>query len=69
MIGPREAVQDSKVVTSMFLINNLYANLNFDTCTDRIYITPKFRKMLYHPSSKLKEADRVEMANGQLGST
>ena len=53
------------MVTGTFLINNLYENILFDTDTDRSYITPKFRKLLDHPSSKLREAYRVEMANGQ----
>ena len=60
MIGGREAAQDPTVVTGMFLIYTLYANILFDTNADKSYITPKFRKLLDHPSSKLREAYKVE---------
>lgn len=68
LIGVKDAIQDPIVVTSMFIINNLYTNILFDSGVDRSYITPKFRQLLNHPSSKLKETYIVEIANGQFNS-
>lgn len=69
VIGAQEAIQDPTVVTGIFLINKLYTNVLFDTGDDKSYITPEYRKFLNHPSSKLREAYRVEMDNNQFGST
>ena len=69
VIGAKEVVQDLTVVIGMFPINNIYANVLFDTDVDKSYITPEFRELLDHPSSKLREAYRVEMANGQVART
>lgn len=55
VIGAIETVQDLLVVTSTFLIIDLYANILFDTGADRSYITPKLRKLLNNPSSKLRK--------------
>ena len=41
----------------------------FGTRADKSCINSKFRKLLNHPSSKLREAYRVELFNGQIGST
>ena len=68
VIGAREAVEDPTVVTCTFLINNLYAKILFDTGADRSYITHDFRKLLDYPSSKLREAYKVEMDNDQASS-
>lgn len=69
VIWAKEFIQDPTVVTGMFLINNLYENILFNTGVDRSYITLEFRKLLTHSSSKLRVAHRVEMANDQVSST
>lgn len=55
MIGARDAIQDPNVVTGTFLINNLYANILFDSGADKSYVTPKFRQLLNNPSNKIRE--------------
>ncbi|KAL7614378.1 hypothetical protein Lser_V15G06797 [Lactuca serriola] len=69
VIGSREAIQDPLVVFGTLLIDNLYATILFESVADRSFITPTFRKLLSHESSKLKEIDEVEIANGQTERT
>ncbi|XP_023754914.2 uncharacterized protein LOC111903370 [Lactuca sativa] len=69
VIGSGEAIQDPSVVSGTFLIDNLYASILFDFGADRSFITPTFRKLLSHKSSKLKEIYDVEIANGQFEKT
>ena len=64
VIGNKDAIQDPSVVTSTFLINNLYATILFDSGADRSFITPSFKEILNHESSKLDVAYEVERAKG-----
>lgn len=69
LIGVMDAIQDPNVVINTFLIHNLYVNILFDSGADKSYVIPKFRQLLNHPSSKLREVYIVEMANVQIGIT
>ncbi|XP_052621052.1 uncharacterized protein LOC128126917 [Lactuca sativa] len=69
VIGSREAIQDPSVESGMFLIDNLYATILFDSGEDRSFITLTFRKLLSHKSSRLKEIYEVEIADGQSEKT
>lgn len=55
LIGARDAIRDPSMVTGMFLINNLYATIHFGSGADKSFITPKFRQLLNHESTKLKK--------------
>lgn len=57
------------MATGMILINKLYAKILFVLSIEWSYIIPKFRQLLNHPSSDLRETYIVEMANGQVCST
>ncbi|XP_023739513.1 uncharacterized protein LOC111887572 [Lactuca sativa] len=69
VIGSREAIQDPSIVFGTLLIDNLYATILFESVANRSFITPTFRKLLSHESSKLKEIYEVEIANGQTERT
>lgn len=66
MIGKKDAIQDPSVVTGTFLINNLYATILFDSVANRSFISPSFKRLLDHESSKLDVSYEVEIANGQI---
>ena len=65
-MGSKEAIQNPKVVTGTFLINNIHATILFDTGADRSFVNHKFRSLLSQQSSKLKEPYEVELANGHI---
>lgn len=69
MIGSRDVIQDPLVVTCTFLVNNVCATILFDSGAHKSFITPKFRKLLSHKSSRLNQTYVVEMGNGQAEST
>ncbi|XP_024964017.1 uncharacterized protein LOC112504315 [Cynara cardunculus var. scolymus] len=64
-MGAEEARQDPNVVTGMFLLNNLYALVIFDSGADRSFVSLEFRPLINLKSSKLKDAYTIEFANGQ----
>ena len=68
-MGAKEAQADPRCVTGTFLINNLYANVLFDSGTERSFVNHKFRKLLTHESKTLNDTYIVAMANGQVERT
>ncbi|KAI3715141.1 hypothetical protein L6452_22111 [Arctium lappa] len=64
-IGAEEARQNPDVVTGMFLLNNHYASVLFDTGADRSYVSLDFRPKINLRSQKLNEVYTIEFANGQ----
>ncbi|XP_023772803.1 uncharacterized protein LOC111921452 [Lactuca sativa] len=69
VIGNKNSIQDPSIVTGTFLINNLYATILFDSGADRSFITPSFKQLLDHESSKLDVAYEVEVAHSQIERT
>ncbi|XP_052622552.1 uncharacterized protein LOC128127871 [Lactuca sativa] len=69
VIGSREVIQYPSVVSGMFLIDNFYASILFDSGADQSFITLTFRKLLSHKSIILKEIYEVEIANSQIEKT
>lgn len=68
VIKNRDTILGPVVVTATFPINNLYAIILFNLGDDKIFITPTFRQLLNHESSKLDVTYEGEMANGQIWS-
>ena len=68
-IGAKEAIGDPRCVTGTFLINNIYATVLFDSGAEQSFINHKFRNVLTHKSTPLKDKYVVAMANGHLEST
>ncbi|KAM0058195.1 putative nucleotidyltransferase, Ribonuclease H [Helianthus debilis subsp. tardiflorus] len=64
----REAVNDDKVITGTFLINNNYARVLFDSGADRSFVDHKFCKLLNLPIKTLDIKYEVELADGTLES-
>ncbi|XP_023771696.1 uncharacterized protein LOC111920359 [Lactuca sativa] len=62
-LGQGEAVQDPTIVTCMFLLNNTYACILFDSVEERSFISNKFKHLLNQRPQKLKETFTLEMAN------
>lgn len=56
-------IREPTVVTSIFVVNSLYASILFDSGGDKSFITPKFIKHLNEKSRKLDEPYIVEMTN------
>ncbi|GKF29004.1 putative reverse transcriptase domain-containing protein, partial [Tanacetum coccineum] len=59
------AVKDNNVVNGMFLINNVYASVLFDTGTDRSFVSYAFSKYIDIPSTTLDTNYSVELADGK----
>ncbi|GKA24212.1 putative reverse transcriptase domain-containing protein, partial [Tanacetum coccineum] len=59
------AVKDNNVVNGMFLINNVYASVLFDTGADRSFVSYTFSKYIYVPPTILNTDYSVELADGK----
>ncbi|GKE75095.1 putative reverse transcriptase domain-containing protein, partial [Tanacetum coccineum] len=59
--------QGPNVVTGMFLLNNRYGFVLFDSCSDRSFVDTRFSSMLNIDSVKIRASYEVELANGKLG--
>ncbi|GJT77499.1 putative reverse transcriptase domain-containing protein [Tanacetum coccineum] len=57
---------DSNVVTSMFLLNNRYASILFDTGSDRGFISTAFSSLIDIAPTPLENSYDVELANGKI---
>ncbi|GJT89723.1 reverse transcriptase domain-containing protein [Tanacetum coccineum] len=57
---------DSNVVTSMFLLNNHYASILFDTGADRSFVSTAFSSLIDIVPSTLDHDYDVELANGKI---
>nr|GEV51660.1 hypothetical protein [Tanacetum cinerariifolium] len=61
--------QGPNVVTGMFLLNNHYASVLFDSSSDRSFVDTKFSSMLDIDSVKKDTSFEVELADGRVIST
>ncbi|XP_035838281.1 uncharacterized protein LOC118485883 [Helianthus annuus] len=59
------ARNDNDVVNGMFLVNNLYASILFDTGADKSFVSMEFESLINCTRSKLPESFSVEVANGK----
>ncbi|GJV82157.1 putative reverse transcriptase domain-containing protein [Tanacetum coccineum] len=72
--GRAYAIKDAKpkgpnVVTSMFLLNNRYASILFDSGSDRSFVNTRFSSLLDIKPIKIKDSYEVELADGRVVST
>ncbi|GJZ70525.1 hypothetical protein Tco_0634075 [Tanacetum coccineum] len=65
-LGGGEANQNSNVVTGMFLLNNRYAFILFDSGTDRSFVSTTFSPLIDVVSTALDVSYAVELANGRV---
>ncbi|XP_076955527.1 uncharacterized protein LOC143630375 [Bidens hawaiensis] len=65
-LNAKKAKKDSSVVTGMFLINNNYAYVLFDTGADLSFVSKQLEPLLGIESSKLDTKYSIELANGKL---
>nr|GEV58787.1 putative reverse transcriptase domain-containing protein [Tanacetum cinerariifolium] len=68
-IGRGGANPDSNVVMGMFLLNNCYASMLFDSGTDRIFVSSTFSALLDVVPSTLDTSYAVELADGRISET
>nr|GEY69475.1 hypothetical protein [Tanacetum cinerariifolium] len=57
---------DSNVVTGMFLLNNRYASILFDTGADRSFISTAFSSLVNIDPTPLGSSNDVELADGKI---
>nr|GEU46727.1 reverse transcriptase domain-containing protein [Tanacetum cinerariifolium] len=57
---------DSNIVTGMFLLNNCYASMLFDSGIDRSFVSTTFSAFLDVAPSTLDTSYAVELANGRV---
>nr|GEV82056.1 hypothetical protein [Tanacetum cinerariifolium] len=57
---------DSNVVTSMFLLNNHYASILFDTGADKSFVSTAFSSLIDIIPTSLDNHYDVELANGKI---
>nr|GEU41241.1 putative reverse transcriptase domain-containing protein [Tanacetum cinerariifolium] len=57
---------DLNVVTGTFLLNNRYASILFDTCTDRSFISTAFSSLIDIVATPLGNSYDVELADGKI---
>nr|GEU40858.1 reverse transcriptase domain-containing protein [Tanacetum cinerariifolium] len=69
VLGEDAAVQDNNVVTGMFLINNHYASILFDTGADRSFASTTFSEYLNIMPTTLDTKYHVELADGKSVTT
>ncbi|GKA85450.1 putative reverse transcriptase domain-containing protein [Tanacetum coccineum] len=61
--------QGPNVVTSMFLLNNRYASVLFNSGSDRSFVDTRFSSMLNIEPIKISASYEVELADGRVVST
>nr|GEW83500.1 putative reverse transcriptase domain-containing protein [Tanacetum cinerariifolium] len=66
VLGGGEVNPDSKVVTGMFLLNNRYASMLFDSGTDRSFVSSTFSVLLDVIPSTLDVSYAIELADGRV---
>ncbi|GJV21655.1 putative reverse transcriptase domain-containing protein [Tanacetum coccineum] len=69
VMGGGEANPDSNVVTGMFLLNNHYASMLFDSGTDRSFVSTTFSALLDVVLSILDVSYAVELADERISET
>ncbi|GKD63501.1 putative reverse transcriptase domain-containing protein, partial [Tanacetum coccineum] len=65
-VGHAGTNPDSNIVTGMFLLNNRYASVLFDTCTDRIFVSTTFSSQIDITPTTLDHYYDVELADGRI---
>ncbi|GKB96308.1 putative reverse transcriptase domain-containing protein, partial [Tanacetum coccineum] len=68
-IGGGGTNPDSNVVTGMFLLNNCYASMLFDSGADRSFVSSTFSALLDITPSTLDTSYAVELADGRISET
>nr|GEU31721.1 putative reverse transcriptase domain-containing protein [Tanacetum cinerariifolium] len=66
VLGGRDASPNSNVITSMFLLNNHYAKILFDTSDDRSFVSTTFSALIDITPTTLKNHYDVELADGKI---
>nr|GEX52709.1 putative reverse transcriptase domain-containing protein [Tanacetum cinerariifolium] len=66
MLGGRDASPDSNVITCMFLLNNRYAKILFDTGADRSFASSTFSVLIDITPTTLENPYDVELADGKI---
>ncbi|GJW96627.1 putative reverse transcriptase domain-containing protein [Tanacetum coccineum] len=72
--GRAYAIKDAEpkgpnVVTGMFLLNNRYASVLFDSGSDRSFVNTRFSSLLDIKPIKIEDSYEVELADGRVVST
>nr|GFB09932.1 reverse transcriptase domain-containing protein [Tanacetum cinerariifolium] len=66
VLGGGEALQDPNVVTGMFLLNNRYAYVLFDSGADRSFVSVVFSPLIDITPTALDTKYTIELADGKL---
>ncbi|GKD12620.1 putative reverse transcriptase domain-containing protein [Tanacetum coccineum] len=66
VVGHAGTNPDSNDITGMFLLNNHYASILFDTCADRSFVSTAFSSQIDITSSTLDHYYDVELADGRI---
>ncbi|GJT08483.1 putative reverse transcriptase domain-containing protein [Tanacetum coccineum] len=66
VLGGGEPNTDSNVVTGMFLLNNHYASILFDTGADRSFVSTAFSSLIDIILTTLNNYYEVELADGKI---
>ncbi|GJV45948.1 putative reverse transcriptase domain-containing protein [Tanacetum coccineum] len=69
VLGGGDANPDSNVVTGMFLLNNHYASVLFDSGVDRSFVLTTFSTLLDITPDTLDVSYVVELADGRISET
>ncbi|XP_022024997.1 uncharacterized protein LOC110925350 [Helianthus annuus] len=64
-LNANQARNNNDVVNGMFLVNNLYASILFDTGADKSFVSVEFESLINCTRSKLPKSFSVEVANGK----
>ncbi|GJR31052.1 putative reverse transcriptase domain-containing protein [Tanacetum coccineum] len=65
-VGNAGANPDNNVVTGMFLLNNRYASILFDTSADRSFVSTAFSSRIVITPTALDHDYNVELADGRI---
>jgi hypothetical protein len=65
VMNAEEARKDPNVVTGTFLVNDIYANVLFDSGANRSFVSTAFRPLLNKETQRLSDVFIVELANGR----
>ncbi|GKC20490.1 putative reverse transcriptase domain-containing protein [Tanacetum coccineum] len=68
-IKDADKAQGPNVVTGMFLVNNRYASVLFDSSSDMSFVNISFSHLIDIKPIKLNASYEVELANGKIAST
>ncbi|GJU09006.1 putative reverse transcriptase domain-containing protein [Tanacetum coccineum] len=65
-LGRGEAYQDPIVITGMFLLNNRYASILFDTSADRSFVSTTFSSLIDIVPTALDTRYTIELDDGKF---